>query len=111
MRIAILWLALVASVSMAQTTLPFPIQLFPVQLKEYLGLSDDQVNRIGAVRSQFVSLQQTKLLRQYQLQTEIADETAKNTPDPLALGIRYAEIESIRRSLQTQLVATVTQTQ
>jgi hypothetical protein len=109
MRIAILWLALGVSVSMAQTILPIP--LFPVQLKEYIGLSDDQINQIEAVRAQFASFQQVRLLRQYQLQAEIATEIAKTAPDPLALGVRYAEIESIRRALQTQQAATVTQTQ
>jgi len=109
MRIAVLWLAFGVSASMAQTILPIP--LFPVQLKEYLGLSDDQINRIATIRAQFASFQQTRLLRQYQLQAEIAEETAKTNPDPLALGIRYAEIESIRRGLQTQQGATVTQTQ
>ena len=104
---------------MAQTTIPRPapdpiltqILQFPPQLKAFFELSDDQIARIRTVQAQFTSFYGNKILRQYQLQAEIAAETAKPTPDPLALGIRYAEIESIHRALQTQLEATVGQAQ
>ncbi|MCL5745913.1 MAG: hypothetical protein M1541_18640, partial [Acidobacteria bacterium] len=35
-----------------------------------------------------------------QVQSEIADETAKEDLDPGAIGIRYAEIEAICRDLR-----------
>jgi len=73
--------------------------LFPVQLKQYLALSDDQVARIGNVSQQVYTLEASKIQRQAQLQIEIAQETAKPVPDPTALGTRYAELESIRRDL------------
>jgi len=44
----------------------------------------------------------TKQNRISQLQTEIATETAKDTLDPMALGTRYAEIETICRDLKSQ---------
>ena len=39
-----------------------------------------------------------------QLQTEIAAEVSKDTLDPIALGVQYAEIETICRELKNQAV-------
>ena len=41
----------------------------------------------------------------YQVQSEIRDETAKSPLDPAALGIRYAEIETICRNVRDEAVA------
>ncbi len=120
MRTVIVWLAFGVSVSMGQTTIPLPgtspifgilFPDFPRQLQEYLGLSDDQVANIKIANAHFASAQSIKAPRQFQLTSEIAQELAKTNPDPLALGTRYAELEVIRRDLQNQQIATISQTQ
>ena len=110
MRTVVAWLVLGASVALAQT----PILLtgyFPPQLKEYLALSDDQVARMNNVREQVSLQQQPKIVRQGVLYPEISLETAKAAPDPAVLGSRYAELELIRRALETLQKNLVTQTQ
>lgn len=111
MRTVMIWIILSAPASWAQTPVILDPFGFPPQLKQYLALTDDQVARIGAVRTQFATLQAGKVQRQFQLQQEIAEQTARAVPDPLALGIRYAELESIRRELETRQKSLVSQTQ
>jgi len=105
------WLLFSAS-AFAQGTVPviLPV-LFPVQLKQYLGLSDDQVARMYNVRTQVYGLQAPKFQRQAELQLEIAQETAKTAPNPTVLGTRYAEIEFIRRDLDALQKSLAGQTQ
>jgi len=52
-------------------------------------------------RIQVFALECPKLERQNQLQLEIAQETAKTAPDPRGADPAYAELESIRRALDT----------
>jgi hypothetical protein len=111
MRTLIAWLFLATSVLSAQTGIFTPDYYFSPQLKAYLALSDDQVARMATTKSQIASLQLPKLQRQGQLQLEISQETAKTAPDPAALGTRYAELESIRRALDTLQNNTVNQLQ
>lgn len=98
MRTVVAWLVLGASVALAQGDFYLT---FPPQLKEYLALSDNQIVRMDNTRMQVSSLQQPKYERQSQLLVEIAQETAKAAPDPAVLGTRYAELELIRRALET----------
>lgn len=44
----------------------------------------------------------------FQVQSEIRDETAKSPLDPAALGIRYAEIETICRNVRDEGVSVQT---
>jgi hypothetical protein len=46
--------------------------------------------------------------RIFQVQSEISDETARSPLDPAALGIRYAEIETICRNVRDEAAATQT---
>jgi len=110
MRIVVAWLFLSASVALTQTQSFLPV-LFPPQLKEYLALSDDQVNRINSVREQVSLQQQPKIVRQGVLYSEISIESAKPVPDPAVLGPRYAELEQIRRALDTLQKGLVSQSQ
>ena len=48
------------------------------------------------------SFSHDKQTRIWKVQSEIRDETGKVTEDPLALRIRYAEIETICRSMKDQ---------
>src|SRR5574341_70699 len=77
---------------------PGPAQ-FPAALRLFLELTDAQVELIGNLNADFARLVGTRSRRIRQVQEEIADETAKQPLDPLALGLRYAETETIRRQL------------
>jgi hypothetical protein len=78
---------------------------FPSDLKQYLNLTDAEVTFIQQASTDYSQLAASKQLRIFELQNEIAAETQKDQPDPMALGVRYAEIESIRRDLTNQLAA------
>ena len=75
---------------------------FPPQLKTYLELTNGQVNSIKKANADLDMFRATKLQRQFQVQAELAQETSKQTPDPMALGLRYVELEAIRRELQAE---------
>jgi hypothetical protein len=78
---------------------------FPTDLKQYLNLTDADVASIQQASTDYSQPASTKQARISELQNEIAAETQKDQPDPMALGVRYAEIESIRRDLTSQLAA------
>ena len=72
------------------------------QVKEFLQLSDSQVQSILTNNNEYgrwVSGKQSRIL---QVQTEIAQETAKPNLDSMALGVRYTEVELICRDLRQQ---------
>ena len=95
-------LVLGASACLAQTITPVLPVFFPLQVKEYLGLSPDQISKILGLNSALGTFRLEKTQRQFQVQQEIADETARPSPDPMALGVRYFELEALRRQLDTQ---------
>ena len=98
-RILIL-LAAVLPVGSAWAQLP-PIFFQPLaQIKQFLQLSDAQLQTILADNDDFNRFSADKQNRIRQVQTEIADETGKSPLDPNALGIRYAEIEGICREIK-----------
>lgn len=72
---------------------------FPTALRLYLELTGAQEETIRNLNGDYNRLAATKMRRASQVQQEIMEETAKEPLDPMALGIRYAEIESIRRQL------------
>src|SRR5712691_11410240 len=80
-----------------------PISFFPADLKQYLSLTDTQVNAIVQLTSDYSQMAFDKQQRIFQVQNEIADENRKDPLDPMALGQRYAEIEWTRRDLGKQL--------
>lgn len=103
-----------ASVGLAQTGLPVVVgdmTSFPPNLKQYLELSDDQVSQITTLNLNLSQLVSTKTQRQLQLQVEIVQETARPSIDAMAIGSRYAEIEQIRRDIQTERTRTVASAQ
>ena len=75
---------------------PFP---FPVQIREYLALTETQSVRISGQIGAFSQWSQQRSQRMYEVQFEIAGETARSPLDPGALGVRYAEVEAIRREI------------
>jgi hypothetical protein len=74
------------------------------QVKDFLQLSDSQLQTILTNNDAYNLFANTKQTRISQLQTEIATETAKDSLDPVALGVRYAEIETICREMKDQAV-------
>ena len=83
---------------------PFPQPAFQ-QVKAYLGLTDAQVSQIVLNLNDYGRLVAQRQQRMFQVQSEIQVETARSPLDPAALGIRYAEIESICRNVRDESVA------
>jgi len=75
------------------------------QLKAFLALTDVQQNQILLNLKDYSDLISQRQQRVYQVQSEIRDETAKSPLNPAALGIRYAEIETICRNVRDEGVA------
>ena len=103
MKTAILFLV-TAAAALAQ--MPRPIALFPPELKAYLALTDAQTQAITRANSDYLEYGAQKSARMIQVQREIAAETSKEVLDAGALGVRYAELEAIRRDLADQLQRT-----
>jgi hypothetical protein len=94
-----------AASSQQPVALPPSPQALP-QVRQYLGLTDDQVTAILQNNSDYnaASAQQQSQIRQ--AQSQIAVETAKDTLDPMAIGVQYTNIETICRGLRTQAAST-----
>ena len=90
--------------SQAQIGIPFPQPAFQ-QVKAYLGLTDAQVSQIVLNLNDYGRLVAQRQQRMFQVQSEIQVETARSPLDPAALGIRYAEIESICRNVRDESIA------
>ena len=70
---------------------------FLAQIREYLALTEVQFDRIQQQNSEFSRWSRTQSQRMFEVQREISVETARQPLDPVALGLRYAEVETIRR--------------
>jgi hypothetical protein len=66
---------------------------------------NDQTDTITGLNSSYQKQTTDRQQNISQLQAQIAQETAKDTLDPLALGTLYAQVESIRRSIANDLTA------
>jgi hypothetical protein len=100
-------LLLLGSIS-ARAQVIFPgrdLQLPVQQVKAYLGLTDVQVSQIVLNLNDYGRLASQRQQRIFQVQSEIQQETAKSPLDPSALGIRYAEIEAICRTVKDEAAA------
>ncbi|HYP08863.1 MAG TPA: hypothetical protein VER03_21710 [Bryobacteraceae bacterium] len=97
--------ACAASTAMAQTNPVLPPE-FTVSLgqrvREYFQLTEAQVKSIADNKRKHIEWTVEKQMRVAQVQREIFEETHKQTVDPLALGQRYAEIESICREMRSR---------
>ena len=65
----------------------------------YLGLTEAQLDQILQRGDDLLIWEMGRQERVYDLQTEIAAEKARSPLDPMALGVRYVEIETIRREI------------
>jgi hypothetical protein len=79
------------------------------QVRQYLGLTDDQVNAILQNNNDYntFSFQQQDQIGQ--AQSQIAVETAKDTLDPMAIGVLYANVETICRGLRAKAASSLQQ--
>lgn len=82
-----------------------PYQPFAL-IKSYLQLSDSQYRTVVSNNDQFYEWYGVKQRRMAEVRIEIAQEAAKDTIDPMALGIRYTEVELICRDISQRTVAT-----
>lgn len=93
-------ISLAVSVGSAWAQLP-PISFQPLpQLQQFLQLTDSQLQTILTNNDAYNQLSWDKQHRILQVQSEIAEETGKPALNPNALGIRYAEIETICREMR-----------
>ena len=70
------------------------------QVASYLGLTDAQLTAITANNNDYQSVSDAKQRRMAQVNQEIAELTAASPLDPLGLGLRYAELETICRQMK-----------
>jgi hypothetical protein len=106
LRISLSLLILSCISAQAQIINPGPDPQAPFQqVKGYLGLTDAQVSQIVLNLNDYGRLVSQRQQRMYQVQSEIQQETAKSPLDPAALGIRYAEIETICRNVKDEAIA------
>ena len=75
------------------------------QVKDFVQLSDSQLQTILTNNDEYNRRSSGKQSRIQEVQTEIAQETGKENLDPMALGVRYAEVESICREMKSQATA------
>ena len=85
---------------------PFYAAQVPPQLRTYLELTEDQATAITRLNTDLASLMSTKAQRQAQVHRELAEETAKETVDAMALGLRHTELEAIRREIAAEQLKT-----
>jgi hypothetical protein len=75
---------------------------FPPELKAFLELTDAQAAAVSKANTDLNTFRMTKAQRQMQVQIELSQESAKQTIDPMALGLRHAELETIRREIAAE---------
>ena len=83
---------------------------FPPELANYLQLTREQVDQIMRLNGEFNRLFAEKSARMLQVQREIVEWTKAQPLDPHQLGIRYAELEAIRRQLHDERIRTTEKT-
>jgi hypothetical protein len=94
-----LFLVLLSAASVWSQPVLISAVRFPEQIREYLALTPDQVAKIEAQNDAFERWSSERNRRVFEVQFEIGIETARSPLDPAALGLRYAEVEAIRREI------------
>jgi len=99
MRHCILLLAAsVAAFSQNRISPSTPLQPL-VELREFLQITDSQYTALMQNMNDYQRHVSDRQSRMSTLQSEIAEETARESPNPAELGTRYAELEYIRRAI------------
>ncbi len=78
----------------------------PLAISLYLDLTDRQAGSMAAAVVDFGRWQESRLLRSQQVQAEIDEITGSQMPGAADLGLRYAEIETIRREIRAEQART-----
>lgn len=73
-----------------------PIRLWP-QIVKYLELTPQQMLELGRIQAEWNLYLAAKNRRVAQVERELRQETMAEVLDPLALGLRYMELEAICR--------------
>lgn len=81
------------------------------EVKQFLQLSDAQVQNLLLNTTQHSLTVSGKRSRIGDVQREIAAETAKEQLDPMALGVRYVEVETLCREIRTTTTELITRNQ
>lgn len=86
----------------------FPLSAFLALIRDYLSLTETQVQQIRRQNADFEEWMSPKYERMASaLPFEIAAETAKEPIDEAALGARYAEMERLRREIAARRAAVI----
>jgi len=86
----------------AQTPGPGQRPAFSPDLQRYLELTNEQLLSMVRIHAEFQRLYLEKQLRAGQVQRELVEEMGRESLDPPGIGLRYAEIETIRRQLRDE---------
>src|SRR5262249_11750214 len=96
-----------ASLCLAQTVVPQPYMPFVFSdLKAYFDFSPTQILAISHANDDYRQAVSNNQQRIFQVQFEIDQEIRKDPLDPMALGIRYVEIEQLRRQSNEEFAKT-----
>jgi hypothetical protein len=109
-----LFAALSVMTAAAQVIAPgpgIPVQGMSPALRQYLELTNEQVSTMQRLNVELRRYQSDKARRMSQVYAEIQDEMRKQTLDPMALGLRYVELEGIQRELAAKAKETATEVQ
>jgi hypothetical protein len=89
--------------------IPGPIRAVTISplLRQYLELTPEQVTRMDRQNNALRQFEASKTSRYLQVQSELNVETARESLDPMALGLRYVELEGIRRELNAEQKRTI----
>jgi hypothetical protein len=95
-----------AGVAVGQVTNPVP-PVFEgpgpsLALRQYLDLTNAQVASIVRLNAEAQRFQVEKFRRQAQVNMEISQEMRRETLDPMAIGLRFVELEAIRREIAAE---------
>lgn len=93
-----------ATCAFAQVGAPGVLNPFEpsLALRQYLELTNEQVATIVRLNTDYLRFQSDKMNRQSQVSLELSQEMRRDTLDPMAIGVRYVEMEAIRRELAAE---------
>lgn len=88
-----------------------PVIGVPPQLQAYLELAPDQVVAIARQNGALARFQAEKYRRAAEVQRELREEMARQNLDPMAIGLRYVELEAIEREIRAEREKTIAEIQ
>lgn len=93
---------LVSLLTLGSLAAQFLPNRLPPGVVSYLEITETQQQQIVQANLALQNFSMQKMRRSSQVQSEIAMETARPDLDPMALGMRYRELEAIRREIATE---------